>query len=56
MDLEKYIKKGKGVLPTRIRKCLSCGRKLENNGTYLYRISFCSEECKDTYMNRGKEY
>ncbi|MCD6434076.1 MAG: hypothetical protein J7L14_00510 [Candidatus Diapherotrites archaeon] len=34
----------------RDRYCLYCGKKLEDNGSYLYYQSFCSEECKRKYV------
>lgn len=39
------------------KKCLYCGRKLENTGSYLYYQSFCSENCKEKYIIEvsGKE-
>jgi hypothetical protein len=53
MDLGKYIKKSdtRAARPYAIeRKCLQCGRPLENKGDPLYYQKFCSKTCKERYV------
>jgi len=53
MDLGKYIKKsnssGGDNYPVE-RKCLQCGRLLDNKGDALYYQRFCSKTCKERYV------
>ena len=53
MDLGKYIKKndsrGGSNYPVE-KKCLQCGRLLDNEGDYLYYQRFCSKTCKERYV------
>jgi len=53
MDFSHYLKKqsklgksGYGVE----RKCLECGKEVENTGSHLYYQKFCSQSCKDKYI------
>jgi len=37
------------------KRCLQCGRTLENRGEALYLQRFCSQECKDRYLAACRE-
>jgi hypothetical protein len=39
----------------RDKRCLSCNKVLEKDGSHLYGMSFCSEDCRDIYMGRTPE-
>ncbi|MDO8537533.1 MAG: hypothetical protein Q7S21_01480 [archaeon] len=57
MDLSPYIKKSLTHASrnsgSRIEKrCLNCGKYLDNEGDYLFRQSFCSAECKAQYIGK----
>ena len=53
MDLGKYIKTSKSKdysgYPVE-RRCLQCGKMLENKGEALYYQRFCSHTCKERYI------
>jgi len=57
MDLSHYIRKsqtqsGRHSMTKIEKRCLECGKFLDNEGTYLYRQSFCSEKCKMDYIGK----
>ena len=33
------------------RRCLECGKTLENEGSHLYYQRFCSDTCKERYIS-----
>ncbi|MBI4043534.1 MAG: hypothetical protein HY393_01855 [Candidatus Diapherotrites archaeon] len=57
MDFSKYMKNQPkyssraNVGPYGRKKyCLTCGREVEKTDSHLYYQSFCSDACKDEYM------
>ena len=60
MDFSKYMKNqpryssraGTGSMQ-RGRYCLNCGRQIERSEDHLYYQSFCSDACKDEYVQGG---
>jgi len=40
---------------SRDKRCMNCSRVLEKDDSHLYRMSFCSEDCRDIYMGRTPE-
>ncbi|MDO8428472.1 MAG: hypothetical protein Q7S92_04635 [Candidatus Diapherotrites archaeon] len=57
MNLDNYLGSTKVRKPVKsmalIRRCLYCGLDMENDGSFLYRQSFCSLACKDKYLAEG---
>lgn len=53
MDFSKYKKVGNYGGDKWVKRCLFCGKDLENDGTYLYLQSFCSAHCKQKYIDEG---
>lgn len=54
MDISSYThrsqKAGLSGAAPRQRKCMQCGKVLENDGSHLYFQHFCSQLCKEKYM------
>lgn len=55
MDLSYYLRKSGGgsKIPKKsevVKRCMQCGRDMDNDGNYLYYQSFCSEKCKRDYV------
>ena len=58
MDLDKYIKQSSSRHATKYsteKKCMQCGKPLENVGEPLYYQKFCSKNCKEMYVGRSLE-
>jgi|GEM_PF-1714067 len=58
MDLSYYIRKSGGYArnPKKgdaVKHCMECGREMDNDGSYLFFQSFCSEKCKRDYVEGG---
>jgi hypothetical protein len=54
VDLGKHIRKsdsvrGRSNYPVE-RKCMQCGKILDNKGDALYYQRFCSKTCKERYV------
>ena len=54
MDLSDYTKRSQKAAYSapgaRQKKCMQCGKVLENDGSHLYFQHFCSQLCKEKYM------
>ena len=64
MDLSQYTKrndaiKTKNRQPTTQypikKKCMQCGKELVNDGSHFYYQRFCSQLCKEMYIELGAE-
>lgn len=56
MDFSDYFKRNKArEISSKIsgieKKCLCCGKALQNQGNYLYYRRLCSEDCKEIYCS-----
>lgn len=49
----RYGSHAKYGLPKK-RVCLGCGKDIEDNGSYLWLRGFCSETCRQNYINHFK--
>ncbi len=58
MDLGIYTKKTsfsrRSNLPRREKYCLNCRKPIEEADTFLGRASFCSQNCKDKYLEDSR--
>jgi len=58
MDLNPYLRKSassRSRIPMqREKSCMECGRALEADGSHLYYQSFCSERCKQKYIDSAR--
>ncbi|MDD5163777.1 MAG: hypothetical protein PHD95_06260 [Candidatus ainarchaeum sp.] len=58
MDIDRYIKKSnsnkRSLLGQKQKFCLKCGKQLENEGTHLWFQNFCSEKCKEEYIEETR--
>jgi len=53
MDLGIYLRKNRtsgSRVPDRGKYCLNCQKKMEKNDSHLYFQGFCSQTCKDEYL------
>ncbi len=54
MDIGDYTRRSQNVSQTmtgvRQKKCMQCSKVLENDGSHLYFQHFCSQLCKEKYM------